>query len=454
MMSTNAKPAVPTANRIGFHYFPDMLHYTTKDLQTWMPELHALNAAWLVLHADGDRAIPESFLSEIIGANIRPILHHHLSLDNPLKAESFQPILDAYAHWGAEYIIFFDCPNDRSSWKASNWVQQDLVDRYLDRYLPLANAALDAGMKPILSPLEPGGSYWDTAFLRSTLEALTRRKQQRLIDNLILSAYAWTGGHPLNWGAGGPESWPDVHPYFTPAGSQDERGFHIFDWYGAIHQAVLHQPSHIILLNSGLPKSATRLAETRLSGHELNPGDMSETNLSIARLLNGETIPDPSEPEKSLNPVPDEVMAAAFSFLPANASAEPEPAAWYDADGMALPAAKSFKTWVAANKTSAVASEEHTLSANGHFIKHYLLLPSYDWGVANWHMEVIRPFVNRHRPTVGFSAEEAALADHVTVIGNQDAFSDESLDKLRQKGCTVERIEGNGISIATQLAER
>jgi hypothetical protein len=69
-------------------------------------------------------------------------------------------------------------------------------------------------------------------------------------------------------------------------------------------------------------------------------------------------------------------------------------------------------------------------------------------------MEVIRPFVNRHRPTVGFSVDEASLADRVTVIGNQDAFSDESLAKLRQKGCTVERIEGNGISIATQLAER
>jgi hypothetical protein len=448
MISTNAIPATSPVNRIGFHYFPDMQHYTNKDLQTWLPELRALNAGWLVLHADGDRAIPESFLSEIIGANIQPILHHHLSLDNPTKAESFQPVLDAYAHWGAKYIIFFDRPNDRSSWNASNWMQQDLVDRYLDRYLPLANAALDAGMKPILSPLEPGGSYWDTAFLRSTLEALTRRKQQKLIDNLTLSAYALTHGHSLNWGAGGPESWPDVHPYFTPTGSQDERGFHIFDWYKAIHQAVLHQPAHILLLNAGEPTSPENFsAHTPTS--EINP----ETNLTLAKLMNGEPVSDPSEPEQALNPVPDEVMAAAFCFLPSGEPSQPA-SAMYAADGTEFPAAKTFKSWTAANKPSNVASEEHSLPVNGHFIKHYLLLPSYDWGVSNWHMEVIHPFVNRHRPTVGFSLEEAALADHVTVIGNEDAFSEETLDKLRQQGCTVERIEGNGISIATQLAER
>ena len=449
MMSSNAIPAAQAHNRIGFHYFPDMLHYTSKNLQTWLPELHSLNAAWLVLHADGDRAIPESFLSEIIAANIKPILHHHLSLDNPIKAESFQPVLDAYAHWGVEHIIFFDRPNNRTSWKASNWVQQDLVDRFLDRYLPLANAALDAGMKPVLPPLEPGGSYWDTAFLRSTLESLNRRKQQRLIDNLILSAYAWTGGHSLDWGAGGPECWPDAHPYFTPAESQDERGFRIFDWYKAIYQAVMHQPARIILLNAGLPVSPSRL-----SGHEPASNAGGETNLNIARLLNGETVPDPSEPTAALKPIPDEVMAAAFSFLPIDASSQAEQAAWYDADGMALPAAKSFKSWAAANKADEVPQEEHPAIANGHLIKHYLLLPSYDWGVANWHMDVIRPFVNRHRPTVGFSVDEAALADHVTVIGSQDVFSEESLARLRQNGCTVERIEGNGISIATQLAER
>ena len=56
---------------------------------------------------------------------------------------------------------------------------------------------------------------------------------------LALSAYAWTHGRSLDWGAGGPERWPSARPYLTPAGSQDQRGFRIFDWYRAVTQATI-----------------------------------------------------------------------------------------------------------------------------------------------------------------------------------------------------------------------
>jgi hypothetical protein len=87
-------------------------------------------------------------------------------------------------------------------------------------------------------------------------------------------------------------------------------------------------------------------------------------------------------------------------------------------------------------------------------IKHYLLLPAYEWGVSDWHLDVIKPFVRKHQPTIGFSLAEAALAEEVTVIGGEQSFSEESLSELRSKGCRVERISGDGTSIATQLSER
>ncbi len=62
--------------------------------------------------------------------------------------------------------------------------------------------------------------------------------------------------------------------------------------------------------------------------------------------------------------------------------------------------------------------------------------------------------MKKYAPTVGFSLEEAALAEKVTVIGNSVSFTDETLDQLRACGCQVERISGDGTSIATQLAER
>jgi hypothetical protein len=65
------------------------------------------------------------------------------------------------------------------------------------------NATQQNGMTPVLPPWKPGGSYWDTAFLRSALEALQRRNQTQLLQKLVLSAYAWTWEHSLNWGAAG-----------------------------------------------------------------------------------------------------------------------------------------------------------------------------------------------------------------------------------------------------------
>ncbi len=57
----------------------------------------------------------------------------------------------------------------------ATWARQDLVERFLDRFLPVAAAAIEEGINPILPPLEPGGSYWDTSFLQSMLTSLVRR---------------------------------------------------------------------------------------------------------------------------------------------------------------------------------------------------------------------------------------------------------------------------------------
>ena len=93
-------------------------------------------------------------------------------------------------------------------------------------------------------------------------------------------------------------------------------------------------------------------------------------------------------------------------------------------------------------------------AAQGRLIRHYLLLPTYEWGIADWHLDIIRPFVKKHAATVGFSLEEAALAEMVTAIGNDQTFPEELLDRLRSAGCKVERIDGDGTTIASKLAER
>ena len=85
-------------------------------------------------------------------------------------------------------------------------------------------------------------------------------------------------------------------------------------------------------------------------------------------------------------------------------------------------------------------------------ISHYLLLPTFEWGIADWHLEVTRGFIKRHQPTIGFSLDEAVQADQVTVLGGVEHFSENELSQLRNQGCLVRRIEGDGTKIASMLA--
>jgi hypothetical protein len=446
---------VSTNSRLGLHYFPDTLHYRDADLQTWLPELQALGAGWLVLRTEQHRAIPEPFLRGLKQAGIEPLIQFPLSLEDLPNLKEINTLLDVYARWGARYVIFYDRPNTLEAWPVSGWVQQDLVERFLDRYLPVANLALQAGLIPVFPPLEPGGSYWDTAFLRSALQMMLRRKQDALLERLVLSAYGWTGGQraaqhcapterSLDWGAGGPERWPLSRPYQLPEGSQDQRGFHIFDWYLSIARSVLHQASSLILLEAGLPGRGGMVGPA-------DPLTQAKTCTSIARLLVGDEVADPLNAENMLAPVPEAVIACNFWLLSAEPASPHLGYAWFEDKERKRPVVDAVRAW---KREWQASLEQAPVHLSGRSIHHYLLLPGYEWGVSDWYLEVIRPFVKKHRPTVGFSVEEAEKSARVTVVGNPQNYPEDLLSRLQKAGCYIEQIGGDGMNIATELAVR
>lgn len=440
-----------SVNRLGFHYFPDTHHYTESDLRTWLPELRAFGARWLTLLAPPDRAVPEPFISGLLQAGIKPVLHFVLPPAPTPNPTELGLLFTSYARWGVRYVILFDRPNCRASWQASAWAQADLVERFLDAFIPLAETALQAGLTPVFPPLEPGGDYWDTSFLLAALKGIQRRGRQPLLEGLALSAHAQTNERSLLWGAGGPERWAATRPYYTPEGQQDQRGFYIFDWYLAIAQAVLPHPPEIILLSVGSPlKREKRFSVEAIMRH-------TEENLALFRLARGDVTS--ADENADLSPLPSQVIACNFWLLAASADSPHAPEAWFQPDGSTLPIVGVIRQWEGSSAPEPTIDEELPLPTfdeplppeNPHPIEHYLLLPLYDWGVVEWHLDAIRPFVLRHHPTVGFSPAEAMLAQRVTVVGGEGAFSDADLEKLRQAGCSVERISGDGTSIATQL---
>lgn len=421
--------------RLGIHYFQDSFHYREADLQIWLPELASLGVSWLILEAEIGRAIPETFISGVLANGIKPVLRFNLPTDQLTPAGELQTLLDVYAKWGIQYISFFDKPNSRSAWSPASWAQQDLVERFLDRFIPIAEQALSLGITPIFPTLEPGGSYWDTAFLRTALQSMLRRKQDRLAHSMALSAYAWTFGKSLDWGAGGPDRWSRTRPYSTPEGSQDQCGFRIYEWYQSVAYSILRETCPTFLFQAG---SCGAPAAKTCSGSV-------QDSLNIARLFANEKVFSNQSEQDTLEPVHPAVICSASWLLSTAPGDIYEPDAWYTPEGKANPIAETIRNWRARAKVAQLGVNR---------IRHYLLLPAYEWGIDEVHLEAIRPFLRKYRPAVGFSIEEAVLADSVTVIGDELAFTDEALNRLRQAGCRVERIQGDGTTIASLLAER
>ncbi len=470
-------PSVNPNQRLGIHYFPDTHHYRIRDLENWLPELKRMGMGWLTLLAPTGRAIPEYFIRGLLDNEIQPILHFQLPTHDPIPPEALRLLYRSYARWGVTWVALFDRPNNRLNWDASDWAQVDLVERFLDLFVPHAEIAVDEGLTPIFPPLQPGGDYWDLSFLQSALSGLARRGRSRLLDRLALSAYAWIGDKPLAWGKGGPDRWPKSHPYHTPEGSEDQLGFRIFDWYLAIARREIGKYPPIFLLRTGI------LSEDGNEGPvSLDLQLHAELNLAAGRLFTP-TVEDSSAEIPAEKEIPDQVLACCFWFLAAGESCAFKSQAWFTHEGEKLPVVQGFYRLGA---QAFIAQPEQPISENGGLsenasaisepnlepmgteasgpspeparparpksskpLLHYVLLPLYAWGAADWDLEALQPIIQETHPTVGFSLAEARLAARVTVVGGEGAISKDALNMLRENGCVVERVREDGTLVAS-----
>lgn len=446
--------------RLGLHFFPDSRHYRQVDLENWLPKLQHLGISWLTLIASPARAIPEFFLRALLAAGIEPVIHFIFRPELPVPVASLLPILNSYARWGVRYVVFFDRPNLRQSWSPAGWGQEDLPERFLDVYIPYAEAAIQAGLQPVFPALEPGGDYWDTAFLRLALQGLVRRKAARILDNFALGVHAWSGNRPLDWGAGGPERWPAARPYTRSPEVQNQAGFRIFDWYLPVIQAEAGEKCELLLLRAGSrpgDQQDPRFPPLDLETH-------ARRNLSLIRWLEDDLPPAEAQEKDFLaavsgaapgmDPIPPEVIACNFWLLAAEPNTPYAEQAWFQHSGETLPIVRSLYSWLQTREQGKTSSQAQAVLAQaetgkGKVIAHYLLLPMYAWGAGAWDLEAIRPWLQRGRITVGFSIEEARLAEKVTILDGMGAIPESTVDNLRQSGCLVEVSNPSGTKIAS-----
>jgi hypothetical protein len=385
----------------------------------------------------------------LIHADITPIIQFPVPITPAPKLSDIAPLIEAYSRWGVQFIQIFDRPNLRSSWPKGNWAQQDLVERFLDRWLPLALEIVKAGAVPVFPALEPGGNFWDTAFLRSSLQSLERRKETSVLERLTLAAYAWTFNRPLTWGAGGPERWPEARAYYTPAGSEDQLGFCIFDWYQAIAHAVLERSLPVILLQAGLPAAPETLPADALTSAE-HTNTMREILSAVMPAVLSKEFSEP-DGRQALD-LPGEVIACNFWLLASDEKSPYRGHAWFSKRQPILSHAREVASKIHPCDpdlafTPPIMQEDFFVKV-AHPIKHYLLLPPGDMAyLGRWFTRLL-PYIQKHNPTVGFSLDEAVMAVRVSIAGNPHHYAGEAIKYLKEKGCLVERISEDGTSIA------
>jgi hypothetical protein len=423
-MATSPKP------RLGFHYFPDEAHYTTADLQVWLPRLQASGAAWLVVRAGLGQLIPEAFLRGVIEAGLRPVVWIHAPI-GALRAKDLAPALNTYHRWGVQYVVPGDRPNLRQSWPASEWSRSGLVERCVDRLLPLLQLQRSIGLRPVFPPLEPGGDYWDTAFLETAVRSLMRRGQHDLVRELSLAVYGWTYGRALDWGAGGPERWPESRPYAAPETSPDQRGIRLSEWYDAVLTRAFGQTLPLLVVAGGALRGPL--------GRGFQE-DYAAQSASLLRLMTGPDAP---------------ASIQCFAFYPlATSPADPEaPFAWFDTAGQprlatvgeilrSEPDTLSPHRAGTAAKTPAAAPSSARAAAQpvDRPLEHYVLLAESSAAALARGLQQLGGMAMEQRAVVGFSSEQARLAKRVTILGSEQAIPAWIEHGLRQHGCQVTRV--------------
>ena len=417
---------------LGLHYFPDESHYRATDLQAWLPELRALGARWLTLVGSLNRAVPEPFVKGLTDAGITPVVHIPATPIRAIDLPALEPLLKTYARWGVHYVVVFSEPNARAAWSPTDWGKTALVERFLDVLIPVLQAQSEAGLQPTFPPLKAGGEYWDTGFLEAALAGLARRGQDELARRLTFAVNLWTFNRPTDWGAGGLQRWPEARPYLTPPGAQDQRGFHLFDWYTEIIRDRLGEARPLLCLAGG-PR----------------PGDKTDPAFPALDDARHTSCTNEIAQAAASGALPTHLLNVNFWLLGAPEGSPFAGEAWYRSDGSTLGAVDVLKRHALlsqnpAKRLNGKAPDLDHLIGQPKPLQHYLLLPTFEWGISEWHWSAALEYVKAHRPACGFSPEEAGQARRVTIFGNAQGVSREVEAALRRAGCQVERMQVKG----------
>ena len=437
-MDHSGQQEIIHANRIGFHYFPDTLHFTEPEIQRWIPILKRFQVNWLAVLSSTRRAIPEVFIQACCSEKINLFIDFALTPAESNIFPEIEPLIRAYGKWGGKYILLDHAPNMRVSWGTSGWGDPNLIAGYCERFMKFAEIALENGIHPVFPPLQPGGDYWDLAFLKNCMVYLAGNASGSIINNLTFCAYGWDFGKSLDWGAGGPSSWPRAKAYHLDGQSENQLGFRAYEWHSATIESVFSRKFPFHLLQIGHPG----ILNNSVSVHWMPDFSKQDT---VIRLLNRENVYDPQKPDYLLNHIHEEVLSGFFHLLASDNPTDLD-SQWFSAQGEALAPAQAYAV---RHKAVSQPSGEKSASPPSQKLefqyKRYILLSEDLRTEAPDILAEMQPYLDRYNPIVGYSIHKAAQSAMIIYITRDWQTDEEVLRKLRYGGNLVKQVHRDEI---------
>ncbi|MBQ6519814.1 MAG: hypothetical protein IJI14_13915 [Anaerolineaceae bacterium] len=438
------------SKKLGFHYYKDAGHFDDPSLDYWLPKLQAAGTSWLVVYAPENGEIPENFIIRLRDCRIEPVVVLNYSISEPPSQQIFRQRMAYYHSIGIHMVQFFNRPNMKSSWLPEDWVKPGLVTRFIRRYADYAAVCVQEKVIPLFPMLEPGGDYWDLAFLRSSVKLIRREYSEVLLSNLVFSASGCLYRHPVSWNEAGPSGYPPAVPYAE--GQVDHRGFYLFQWYEEILKKEIGKNVPLLLMNAGMWDGSSGIFDvvTRESKQEY---------LNILNLLQDVTV-------KSDGKIPPYVLSCCVYKLPSTESLSASivtgknvPNNIFAADINTLTGKKpSFSEkrsrFLGSLRISNLIAKIKQVGTNiatiyrdagrylfrGGSLKEYFLLPEVSSLFTEDQLNTIRQYIKIHKCASGNDLNEALASKNVIMLDDQALYPAYMLRQLRDRNCAVHTV--------------
>jgi hypothetical protein len=191
-MPLSAYPHPNDDNGRGMHWVPTTSQ-SRSAVDRFVAEAQKMGVKWVTFLNDGAKIGQNDYLvSKLVGAGIEPVMRLYSATIEPIQGD-IEGMVRHYVGLGVHYFQPYNEPN--LSVEQPDGVPS--VDRYVDAWIPVAQAIVRGGGLPGFGSLAPGGDMNDIDFLQHALAGLRARGQLGLLDRGWLSMHNYTHNRPL-----------------------------------------------------------------------------------------------------------------------------------------------------------------------------------------------------------------------------------------------------------------